>query len=46
MTSDHRVKIADIAQRANVSTGTVDRAIHRGKVAQKTREKVLAIITS
>jgi LacI family transcriptional regulator len=45
MTSDHRVKIADIAQRANVSTGTVDRVIHnRGEVAQKTREKVLAII--
>ncbi|MBW6497151.1 MAG: LacI family transcriptional regulator [Bacteroidales bacterium] len=45
MTSDNRVKIADIAKRANVSTGTVDRVIHnRGEVAQKTRDKVLAII--
>lgn len=40
-----RVKISDIAKRANVSAGTVDRVIHnRGEVSQKTREKVLQII--
>jgi LacI family transcriptional regulator len=40
-----RVKISDIASRAGVSTGTVDRVIHnRGEVAAKTREKILGII--
>jgi len=40
-----RVKISDIAKRAGVSSGTVDRVIHnRGEVAIKTREKVLKII--
>ena len=40
-----KVKISDIAKRAGVSAGTVDRVIHnRGEVAAKTREKVLAII--
>jgi len=36
-----KIKIKDIAQRAGVSVGTVDRVIHnRGKVSQKTQEKV------
>ncbi len=40
-----KVKISDIAERAGVSAGTVDRVIHnRGEVSAKTREKVLAII--
>ncbi len=40
-----RVTITDIAERAGVSAGTVDRVIHkRGEVAAKTREKVLQII--
>jgi len=40
-----RVKISDIAKRANVSAGTVDRVIHnRGEVSRATREKVLKII--
>jgi len=40
-----RVKIADVAERAQVSTGTVDRVLHnRGEVKTKTREKVLKII--
>lgn len=39
-----QVTIKDIAQRANVSIGTVDRVLHnRGEVAPKTREKVLTI---
>ncbi len=38
------VRIKDIAEKANVSIGTVDRVLHnRGEVAKKTREKVLAI---
>jgi len=40
-----RVKISDVAERAGVSAGTVDRVIHnRGEVAEKTREKILKII--
>lgn len=40
-----RVKISDIAERAGVSTGTVDRVIHnRGEVSKKTRDKILAIL--
>ncbi len=40
-----KVRIADIAARAQVSPGTVDRVIHnRGEVAVKTREKILKII--
>lgn len=40
-----RIRITDIAQRARVSSGTVDRVIHnRGEVSAKTRERVLAII--
>ncbi|PWD98729.1 LacI family DNA-binding transcriptional regulator [Marinilabilia rubra] len=39
-----QVRIKDIAEKADVSIGTVDRVLHnRGEVAQKTREKVLAI---
>ena len=39
------IKITDIAQLANVSTGTVDRVLHnREGVSKKTREKVLKII--
>jgi LacI family transcriptional regulator len=40
-----RVRIKDIADRAGVSTGTVDRVIHnRGEVSLKTRDKVLGIL--
>ncbi len=40
-----RVKISDIAKKAKVSAGTVDRVIHnRGEVSQATRERVLKII--
>jgi LacI family transcriptional regulator len=39
------VRIKDIAEKAQVSTGTVDRVIHnRGRVAKEVREKVLQII--
>ena len=39
--SGNRVKISDIAARAGVSTGTVDRVIHnRGEVAPKTRARI------
>ncbi|HAJ99852.1 MAG TPA: hypothetical protein DCM62_07490 [Bacteroidales bacterium] len=40
-----RVRIADIAHKAGVSAGTVDRVIHnRGEVSPRTRQKVEAII--
>lgn len=40
-----RVKISDIASKAGVSSGTVDRVIHnRGEVSAKTRKKVMEII--
>ena len=40
-----RIRITDIAKRARVSSGTVDRVIHnRGEVSAQTRERVLAII--
>lgn len=40
-----QARIKDIAQRAGVSTGTVDRVLHnRGEVSRSTREKVLEII--
>lgn len=43
--SGKSVRIKDIALKAGVSTGTVDRVIHnRGKVAEDVREKVLKII--
>ncbi|MBD3287652.1 substrate-binding domain-containing protein [candidate division KSB1 bacterium] len=39
------VKIAEIAKRANVSVGTVDRVIHnRGRVSKETEKKVRQII--
>ncbi|WP_291862825.1 LacI family DNA-binding transcriptional regulator [Marinilabilia sp.] len=38
------VRIKDIAQKANVSIGTVDRVLHnRGEVAKKTKQKILDI---
>ena len=38
-------RIKDIAQRAGVSTGTVDRVLHhRGEVSAATRERILKII--
>ncbi|MCK5821064.1 MAG: LacI family DNA-binding transcriptional regulator [Bacteroidales bacterium] len=38
-------RIKDIAKKAGVSTGTVDRVIHnRGEVSPSTRKKILAII--
>lgn len=40
-----RVGVKDIAQRAGVSTGTVDRVLHnRGDVKPETREKITAIV--
>ncbi len=39
------IRISDIAQKAGVSIGTVDRVIHeRGEVSEKTRNKILKII--
>jgi len=41
----NRTRIKDIAQKANVSIGTVDRVIHnRGEVSKATRDKILHII--
>ncbi len=40
-----KVRIKDIAERANVSVGTVDRVLHnRGEVAQETRDLINKII--
>ncbi len=40
-----KIRIKDIAEKANVSIGTVDRVLHnRGEVSQKTREKIMQII--
>jgi LacI family transcriptional regulator len=40
-----KARIKDIAARAGVSTGTVDRVLHeRGEVAVNTREKIMKII--
>lgn len=39
------IRISDIAKKAGVSIGTVDRVIHeRGEVSAKTRDKILEII--
>ncbi|WP_020533843.1 substrate-binding domain-containing protein [Flexithrix dorotheae] len=39
------IRIKDIAEKANVSVGTVDRVLHnRGNVSEKAKKKVLAII--
>jgi LacI family transcriptional regulator len=40
-----RIRIIDIAEKAGVSPGTVDRVIHnRGRVAENVREKVLEVM--
>ncbi|WP_317162831.1 LacI family DNA-binding transcriptional regulator [Sunxiuqinia indica] len=40
-----RIRIKDIAEKANVSIGTVDRVLHkRGEVSKATREKIMKII--
>ena len=40
-----KVRIKDIAEKARVSVGTVDRVIHdRGEVSVNTRQKIMAII--
>lgn len=43
--ADNRIRIKDIALKAGVSTGTVDRVLHnRGEVAVKTRKQILDIV--
>ena len=43
--TDNRIRIKDIALRAGVSPGTVDRVLHnRGEVALKTRRQILNIV--
>ncbi len=43
--NNNSIGIKDIAQKANVSIGTVDRVLHnRGEVAESTRNEVLKII--
>jgi LacI family transcriptional regulator len=40
-----KIRIKDIAEKASVSIGTVDRVLHnRGEVAEETRQQVLNII--
>lgn len=42
---DEKTRIKDIAEKAGVSTGTVDRVLHnRGNVSNKAREKVMAVM--
>lgn len=42
---EKKITIKEIAEKANVSPGTVDRVLHnRGEVSQKTRDKILQII--
>ena len=42
---EKRIRIKDIAERAGVSTGTVDRVLHnRGSVSSKARKKVLDVL--
>jgi len=42
---ENRIRIKDIAKKAGVSTGTVDRVIHeRGNVSVKARQKVLKVM--
>jgi LacI family transcriptional regulator len=42
---ENRIRIKDIAEKAGVSTGTVDRVIHeRGNVSDKARQKVLQVM--
>ena len=43
--SSNRIRIKDIAGKAGVSVGTVDRVLHnRGEVAPETREQVMKVI--
>ncbi|MFV0266071.1 MAG: substrate-binding domain-containing protein [Draconibacterium sp.] len=43
--SNRQIRIKDIAARAKVSIGTVDRVLHnRGEVAESTRKKILEIV--
>ena len=43
--SSKKARIKDIAARAGVSIGTVDRVLHeRGEVAEKTRENIMKIV--
>ncbi len=45
MQKDKKIRIKDIAERAGVSTGTIDRVLHnRGEVNAETRKKVLEIV--
>jgi LacI family transcriptional regulator len=40
-----KIRIKDIAEKAGVSIGTVDRVIHnRGEVSEKTRQKIMNIV--
>jgi LacI family transcriptional regulator len=42
---ESRIRIKDIALKAGVSTGTVDRVLHnRGEVAEETRNHILSIV--
>ena len=44
-TVEKRIRIKDIAEKAGVSTGTVDRVLHdRGSVSAKARDKVLKVL--
>lgn len=43
---EKKITIKEIAEKANVSPGTVDRVLHnRGEVSKKTRDKILQIIS-
>lgn len=43
--ADTRIRIKDIAERAKVSVGTVDRVLHnRGEVAEETRKLIMKIV--
>jgi LacI family transcriptional regulator len=43
--TNHQIRIKDIAEKARVSIGTVDRVLHnRGEVSDSTRNKILSII--
>jgi LacI family transcriptional regulator len=44
-TKSSKIRIKDIAEKAGVSIGTVDRVLHnRGDVRSETREKILQIV--
>lgn len=45
LVNNSQIRIKDIAKKASVSIGTVDRVLHnRGEVAEKTRKKIVRII--